>query len=136
MSSNCANQIAKIEAGLAEPVIYVGNLSAVRDFTDVRDMVKGYWLALEKGEPGEVYNICSGKSYSIRDVLNILKGYSKKKFTVKKDASRMRPSDVPTLIGDNTKFVKRTGWRPEIPFEKTLKDLLDYWRASIKSSKG
>jgi len=136
VSSNFANQIAKIEAGLAEPVIYVGNLSAVRDFTDVRDMVKGYWLALEKGEPGEVYNICSGKGYSIRDVLNILKGYSKKKFTVKKDASRMRPSDVPTLIGDNTKFVKRTGWRPEIPFEKTLKDLLDYWRASIKSSKG
>ena len=136
VSSNFANQIAKIEAGLAESVIYVGNLSAVRDFTDVRDMVKGYWLALEKGEPGEVYNICSGKGYSIRDVLNILKGYSKKKFTVKKDASRMRPSDVPTLIGDNTKFVKRTGWRPEIPFEKTLKDLLDYWRASIKSSKG
>lgn len=132
VSSNFANQIARIEKGIQEPVVYVGNLSAIRDFTDVRDIVKGYWLSLEKGEPGEVYNICSGKGYSIREVLDILKGLSKQKFTVKKDQSRMRPSDVPVLIGDNTKFVKRTGWKPQIPFEKTLKDILEYWRENIK----
>ena len=91
-------------------------------------MVKGYWLALEKGEPGEVYNICSGRGYSIKEALDILRGYSKKNFTVKKDPSRLRPSDVPVLIGDNTKFVKRTSWHPEIPFKDTLRDTLDYWR--------
>ncbi len=130
--SNFAYQIAKIEAGLQEPTIRVGNLSTVRDFTDVRDMVRGYWLALEKGEAGEVYNICSGKGYSIKEVLDVLKGYSKKKFAVKKDPSRLRPSDVPILIGDNTKFVKQTGWQPEIPFEKTLEDLLEYWREKVR----
>ncbi len=132
VASNFANHIARIEKGIQEPVIYVGNISAIRDFTDVRDIVKGYWLSLEKGEPGEVYNICSGKGYSIKEVIDILKSLSKKKFTVKKDPSRMRPSDVPILIGDNTKFVKRTGWKPEIPFEKTLKDILEYWRVNIK----
>lgn len=130
--SNFANQIAKIEKGLQEPVLYTGDTSTVRDFTDVRDMVRGYWLALEKGSPGEVYNICSKRGYSIKEILDILRGYSKKEFTLKKDPSRLRPSDVPILVGDNTKFVKKTGWHPEIPFEKTLKDILDYWRENIK----
>ncbi|MBI5144508.1 MAG: GDP-mannose 4,6-dehydratase [Candidatus Omnitrophica bacterium] len=130
--SNFANQIARIEKGLQEGVLYTGDTFTVRDFTDVRDMVRGYWLALEKGEPGEVYNICSGRGYSIKEALDMLKSYSKKNFIVKKDPSRLRPSDVPVLIGDNTKFVKRTGWRPEIPFEKTLKDILDYWRENVK----
>ncbi|MDP3804762.1 MAG: GDP-mannose 4,6-dehydratase [Candidatus Omnitrophota bacterium] len=129
--SNLAYQIARIEKGIQKPVLCIGNLSAIRDFTDVRDMVRGYWLALKKGKPGEVYNICSGRGYSIKEVLRILKGYSKKKFVVKKEPSRFRPSDVPILVGDNTKFVKRTGWRPEIPFEKTLEDILDYWREHI-----
>ncbi|MFA5146492.1 MAG: GDP-mannose 4,6-dehydratase [Candidatus Omnitrophota bacterium] len=131
VSSNFAYQIAKIEAGLQRPEISVGNLSAVRDFSDVRDIVRGYWLALEKGEPGEVYNICSGRGYTIQQVLGILKRFSKKGFSVKRDPDRMRPSDVPILVGDNTKFVKRTGWRPEIPFEKTLEDILNYWRTQI-----
>jgi GDP-4-dehydro-6-deoxy-D-mannose reductase len=130
--SNFAYQIARIEEGLQEPAIYTGNLSAIRDFTDVRDIVRAYWLALEKGEPGDVYNICAGRGYSVKEVLGIFKDLSKKKFDLKKDPSRIRPSDVPILIGDNTKFVKRTGWRPEIPFEKTLKDLLGYWRDNIR----
>ncbi len=130
--SNFASQIAKIEEGIQEPFMYVGNLSAVRDFLDVRDVVRGYWLALEKGEPGEVYNICTGKGYTIREALDILRGFARKKFTIKKDESRFRPSDVPALVGDNTKFVKRTGWKPEIPFEKTLEDLLNYWREHVK----
>lgn len=126
--SNFAKQIAEIEKGLIEPIVYVGNLEAKRDYTDVRDMVKGYWLSLEKGEPGDVYNICSGKAYAMKKVLDILIGLSHKKVKIVKDPARIRPSDVPILQGDNRKFVKKTSWQPEIPLEKTLKDLLDYWR--------
>jgi len=132
VSSNFAKQIAEIEHGLKEPIIYVGNLEALRDFTDVRDMVKAYWIALEKCEPGEVYNICSGKAYKIKEILNILLSMTKMKIEVKQDPSRMRPSDVPILLGDNTKFCKQTGWKPEISFEKTLEDILNYWREKLK----
>ncbi len=129
--STFAKQIAEIEKGQREPIVYVGNLEAQRDYTDVRDMVKGYYLAALKGEPGEVYNICSGKAWRIKDVLDYLLSLAKVKITVKEDSKRMRPSDVPVLIGDCTKFTKLTGWRPTIPFEKTLKDLLDYWRERV-----
>ncbi|MEW6685557.1 MAG: GDP-mannose 4,6-dehydratase [Candidatus Edwardsbacteria bacterium] len=127
-SSDFAKQIADIEKGKREPVIYVGNLEAVRDFTDVRDMVRGYWLSLEKGEPGEVYNICLGKGYKIKQLLDILLSYTEVKVEVRQDSTRLRPSDVPRLIGDHSKFSQRTGWKPEIPFEQTLKDLLNFWR--------
>jgi GDP-D-mannose dehydratase len=126
--SDFAKQIAKIEKKKQEPVISVGNLEAIRDFTDVRDMVKAYWLATEKVKPGEVYNICSGKGWKIKEVLDILLSLTKEKIEVKQDPKKMRPSDVPVLIGDSTKFRKATGWKPEIPFEKTLEDLLNYWR--------
>lgn len=126
--SDFAKQIARIEKKKQEPVVYVGNLEAIRDFTDVRDMVKAYWLATEKGKPGEVYNISSGKGYEIKEVLDILLNLTKEKIEIKKDPKRMRPSDVPVLIGDCKKFREATGWKPEIPFEKTLKDLLNYWR--------
>jgi GDP-4-dehydro-6-deoxy-D-mannose reductase len=106
----------------------VGNLEARRDFTDVRDVVRGYWLSLEKGEPGEVYNLCSGRAWVIRDMLDHLLSLSKVKVTVEPEPARMRPSDVPVLQGDAGKFRKATGWEPEIPFEQTLRDLLDYWR--------
>ena len=126
--SNFAKQIVEIEKGLKKPIISVGNLEAIRDFTDVRDMVKGYNLALEKGIPGERYNICSGKGYKISEVLDMLLKMTDKDIKIEKDPARDRPSDVPILLGDNSKFIKQTGWKPEIPFEKTLKDLLDYWR--------
>lgn len=129
--STFAKQIAEIEKGMREPVVYVGNLDAKRDYTDVRDMVAGYYLAVLKGEPGEVYNICSGKAWKIGDVLEYLLSQGKVKVTVKKDPKRMRPSDVPILLGDNSKFVKKTGWQVTIPMEKTLKDLLDYWREEV-----
>ncbi len=129
--SNFAKQIAMIEKGLSEPVIKVGNLESSRDFTDVRDIAKAYWLALEKGEPGDVYNIASGRAVKIRDMLNMLLEMSSVKVEIKKDASRMRPSDVPILLGDSTKFREKTGWQPEIPFEKTLEDTLNYWREKI-----
>lgn len=132
VTSTFAKQIALIEAGKQDPVIYVGNLDAQRDYTDVRDMVKGYLLAAQKGQPGEVYNICSGKAWVIKDVLDYLLSLSKvKKIKIKKDPKRMRPSDVPILLGDCSKFRKTTGWKPTIPFKKTLKDTLNYWRAHV-----
>ena len=129
VASDFAKQIADIEKGRRPPLLSVGNLEARRDFTDVRDIVKGYWLALEKGEPGEVYNLCRGRAWSIREVLDQLLGMTKAKIEVRQDAARLRPSDVPVLLGDNSKFAKATGWAPTIPFEQTLRDMLDYWRA-------
>lgn len=129
--SNFAKQIALIEKGKQKPVISVGNLEAKRDYTDVRDMVRAYVLAVEKCDPGDVYNVAVGSAIKIGDMLKLLLSYSKVKVEVKEDASRMRPSDVPVLIGDNTKFIKKTGWKPEIPFEKTMEDLLNYWRERV-----
>lgn len=129
VASDFAKQIADIEKGRRAPVLNVGNLEAKRDFTDVRDMVRAYVLALEKCEPGEVYNICSGKAWVIRDMLDHLLSLTKAKIEVKQDPARLRPSDVPILLGDNSRFVKATGWQPTIPFEKTLADMLEYWRS-------
>jgi GDP-4-dehydro-6-deoxy-D-mannose reductase len=128
VASDFAFQIAEVEKGLREPVMYVGNLEARRDFTDVRDMVKGYWLALEKGESGDVYNICSGKSYSIQEVLDQLLDMTDERIEVRQDPRRLRPSDVPVLEGDPSKFHAVTGWKPKIPFEQTLRDSLAFWR--------
>jgi GDP-4-dehydro-6-deoxy-D-mannose reductase len=130
VASDFAKQIADIEAGRRAPVIQVGNLEARRDFTDVRDMVRAYWLALESGVPGEVYNICSGKAWRIRDVLDLLLTMTSHKIEVKTDPARLRPSDVPVLLGDASRFQAATGWAPTIPFERTLADMLDYWRRS------
>lgn len=126
--SNFAKQIAEIEARLKEPIIYVGNLAAARDYTDVRDMVKAYLAACEKCQPDEVYNIATGTAVKIGDLLKMLIKISQVKVEIKNDPTRLRPSDVPILIGDSSKFRAATGWKPEIPFEKTLRDLLDYWR--------
>ncbi len=131
VTSNFSKQIAEIEKGKRAPVIYVGNLEAVRDFTDVRDVCRAYYLCLTKGTTGEVYNICSGKGYKIREVLYMLLELSKIKIQVKTDPLRLRPSDVELLIGDYSKIKKEIGWKPEIPFKKTLQDLLDYWRERV-----
>jgi GDP-4-dehydro-6-deoxy-D-mannose reductase len=131
VTSNFAKQIAEIEKGKKEPVIEVGNLNARRDFTDVRDMVKAYWLALEKGEPGEVYNIGSGRAVTIREMLDILLSFTDREIEVRPVPERMRPSDVELLVCDCSKFRALTGWKPEIPLEKTLKDTLDYWRERV-----
>ncbi|MEO0100696.1 MAG: GDP-mannose 4,6-dehydratase [candidate division WOR-3 bacterium] len=131
VTSNFCKQIAEIEKGKREPVVYVGNLEAVRDFTDVRDTVRAYYLVLLKGKPGEVYNICSGKGYKIKEILDIILSLSKVKVEVKVDPQRLRPSDVMLLLGDATKIQTELGWKPEIPIEKTLNDLLDYWRERV-----
>ena len=126
--SDFAKQIVDIEKGKRSPVMEVGNLEAKRDFTDVRDMVRAYWLSLEKGKIGEVYNICTSKSYSIQEILDMLIKLSGVEVDVRKDKNRLRPSDVPLLEGDYSKFNIDTGWKPLIPIEKTLSDLLDFWR--------
>jgi GDP-4-dehydro-6-deoxy-D-mannose reductase len=131
VSSNFSRQIAMVEKGKQEPVLRVGNLDARRDFTDVRDMIRGYWVALEKGEPGDVYNIGSGTDVTIRHMLDLLLGFSEVEIEVRQDPVRMRPSDVEVLRADNSKFCGLTGWKPEIPLEKTLEDLLDYWRERV-----
>lgn len=132
VTSNFAKQIARIELGKSEPVIRVGNLDAQRDFTDVRDIVRAYWLTVEKGEVGEVYNLASGVAISIREMLDRLLGLSKCEVRIEIDTDRLRPSDVEILLGDSTKFRDRTGWEPCIPFDQTLQDLLDYWRERIE----
>jgi len=131
VTSNFSKQIVEIEKGKRKPVISVGNLDAVRDFADVRDVVRAYYLVLEKGKPGEVYNVCKGKGYKIKEVLDILVSLSDDKIETKTDVHRLRPSDVELLIGDPSKIRKAVGWKPEIPFKKTMKDLLDYWRARV-----
>jgi GDP-4-dehydro-6-deoxy-D-mannose reductase len=127
--SNFARQIALIEKGKQEPVMQVGNLEAKRDFSDVRDMVRAYWLAAQKCNYGEAYNIASGSTISIQEALDLLLQLSTvKDIAIVQDPKKMRPSDVLILQGDNTKFKEATGWNPQIPLSKTLQDTLDYWR--------
>lgn len=132
--SSFARQVAEIERGRRAAVVRVGDLAPERDWHDVRDTVRGYWLALERGEPGEVYNLGSGRSRSVREVLSLLGGLSGKKFEIQEDPARFRPSDVPLLCADAAKFAQRTGWQATIPFERTLRDLLDWWRERIGES--
>jgi GDP-4-dehydro-6-deoxy-D-mannose reductase len=129
--SNFAKQIAEIEKKKKEPVIYVGNLEARRDFTDVRDIARGYWLCLDKGEEGEVYNIGTGKTYSMREILDMLLSMSKIKVKVEVDPKRLRPSDVPILLSDCTKLKELTGWQPKIPIRQSLEDLFNAWREKV-----
>lgn len=130
-TSSFAKQIVLIELGKQEPVIKVGNLEAQRDFTDVRDVVRAYYLACTKGEPGEVYNICSGKSITIGKVLEILLSLATCEVKVETDPARLRPSDVQLLRGDASKLKAATGWEPKYPIEQTLGDLMDYWRGRL-----
>ncbi len=131
VESNFARQIAQIEKGKREPVIDVGDLASKRDWTDVRDTIRGYWLALERGVPGEVYNIGSGTCRSVEEMLHVLLRLADRNIDVRVDPSRLRPSDVTLLWSDATKFQNQTDWQPRIPFEKTMEDLLDYWRCRV-----
>ncbi|MFF2484541.1 GDP-mannose 4,6-dehydratase [Paenibacillus sp. NPDC058071] len=131
VTSNFAKQIVEIERGWKPPVLFVGNLEAQRDFVDVRDVVRAYDLALDRCVPGEVYNVASGKGRTIREVLNTLLGLSAVSIEIQEDPARLRPSDVKALVGDYSKFHAVTGWQPEIPFEQTMKDLLNYWRVKL-----
>ena len=129
--SDWALQIARIEKGLAEPVIEVGNLSVKRDFTDVRDIVRAYALLMEKGRRGEVYNVCSGKAVPLREILDLLLSFSSQKIEVQVDSSKLRKADIPLLLGNNQKIKEETSWTPEIPLKQSLHDLLEYWRKRV-----
>jgi GDP-4-dehydro-6-deoxy-D-mannose reductase len=129
--SNFAKQIAEIEQGSRLAVLHVGNLDARRDYLDVRDVVRAYVMALSAGQPGEVYNICSGRSQSMRKILQMLLLHTDKLIKIRQDPLRLRPSDLPVIYGDNGKFRRLTGWAPLIPFSKTLQDLLNYWRTEV-----
>ena len=120
-----ARQIADIASGKQKPEIKVGSLAAVRDFTDVRDVVRAYWLALEKGAAGEVYNVCSGHPRRVSDILEFYLRASSVKIQVSRDRLLMRASDMPRLVGDASKLTRVTRWKPRIRFEKTLRDLLN-----------
>jgi GDP-4-dehydro-6-deoxy-D-mannose reductase len=125
--------VAEIEAGLRKPVMFVGDLTPRRDYSDVRDIVQGYWMLLDRGNPGEVYNLSSGRPWAIQQVLDLLLDASRVKgITVELDQTRLRPSDVMVLEGDSSKIREAVGWQVAIPFERTLEDLLAYWRERIR----
>ena len=132
--SDFARGIVEIEKGLRQ-VLGVGNLETVRDFTDGRDAVKALWLLAQKGLPGEVYNLCSGTSYRMRDVLERLVALSGNKIEYRVEKEKMRPYDDPVYVGDDAKL-RALGWEPRIPFDTTLADLLNYWRAELDEAGG
>jgi len=131
-ASAFARQIAEIELGQRAPVVRVGNLEAERDFTDVRDVIRAYWLMLTQGEAGAAYNVGSGASQSVRWVLDTLLELTHASITVETDPARLRPSDVPVSICDNRRLTQATGWQPEIDLRTSLADLLESWRVQLK----
>jgi GDP-4-dehydro-6-deoxy-D-mannose reductase len=130
-AANFARQVALIEAGRLEPLIRTGNLSARRDLTDVRDTVRAYSLLADHGEPGIVYNVCSGAAVSMQDLLDRLCGRARARVRIQPDPALFRPHDAALVVGDNRRLGRATGWHPSIPLDRTLDDLLDYWRTRV-----
>lgn len=132
VSADFASQIAAIEEGRQKPLMKVGNLKAKRDFTDVRDVVRAYRLLLEKGELGNVYHVASGRAVMIQELLDRLLSFSQASIKVAQDPEKMRPSDIPVLVGDASLLRQATGWHVEIPLEQTLRDILGSWRQKVR----
>jgi len=128
-----ARQISRIERGIAEPIIRIGNLDAQRDITDVRDVARAYVALMERGTTSMVYNVASGVARTMRSVLDALVARARVKVTIETDPALIRPNDTPIFFGDAARLRNATGWRPEIPFEQTLDDLLDYWRRTTQA---
>ncbi len=124
-----AEQIARIERGALEPVLRVGNLDVTRDLTDVRDMVAGYCALLERGVRGEAYNLCRGEGVNLAEVVQSMVAASRVPVRIEVDPARLRPADVPWLVGDPSRVAADCGWRAELPIERTLGDVLEEWRA-------
>ncbi len=125
------SQVVKIEKGLQQPIIRVGNLSAKRDFTDVRDVVKAYTRLIQYGNPRETYNVGSGHALPIQEILNIILSKTDVKIKIEVDSEKLRPVDVPIIEADISKIFNDTGWKPEISFEQTIEDTLQYWRQTL-----
>lgn len=130
-ASAVARQIAQIERGALEPVIKVGNLGSYRDFTDVRDTVRAYRALVERGRAGDVYNVCSGRATMMRDLLDGLVALARVPVAVDVDPAKFRPNDTPVIVGDPGRLQRELGWSPAIPLDRTLRDLLDYWREAV-----
>ena len=128
VTSSFARQIAEIEAGVREPVLHVGNLESRRDLTDVRDTVRAYQLIVDRGQARRPYNVCCGRAYRIADLMATLLSQARVAIRVQTDHGRLRPSDTPVVLGSFARLEAETGWQPRIPIERTLADLLDYWR--------
>jgi GDP-4-dehydro-6-deoxy-D-mannose reductase len=126
-----ARQVAEAEAGAADPMLRVGNLEVVRDLSDVRDVVEAYWHLCERGRPGAAYNVCSGRGVRLADAVDSLVRRSRVRLELKVDSTRLRPADVPYLVGDPARIEGETGWRAAIPLERSLDDLLEEWRARV-----
>lgn len=133
VTSSFARQIADAEAGRREPVLRVGNLESRRDITDVRDTVRAYVCLAERGRAGRPYNVCCGRAYPVKDVLERLLAMARVRVRVEEDPARMRPSDNPIVLGDAGRIREDTGWTPRIPIDTTLADLLEFWRARAAS---
>ena len=129
--SDIARQVAAIEKGLTPAVLEIGTVTTRRDFTDVRDMVRAYWLLLDRAAPGEVYNAASGRARSIREVLDGFLGLAGRPIEVRPTAERVRPVDLPLLLGDASRLRALTGWTPRISFEQSLADVLADWRRRV-----
>lgn len=131
--SAIARQLASIELGRQEPVVRVGNVDAVRDFSDVRDITAGYVAVLERGRRGEAYNLCSGEGVSIAEVIAVLRTHTRVPVRVHSDAPLRRANDIPRIVGSHARATTDTGWRPSIPLTDTLASLLDDWRTRLAS---
>lgn len=131
-ASSFARQVAEVEAGHAGPVIHVGNLDAERDLTDVRDTVRAYRELMRHGQPGRVYNVCSGRAYRVGHVLELLVSRSRVPVEIRVDPARLRPNDNPRVLGDFRRLREETGWTPSVPIERTLDDVLDDWRCRLR----
>ncbi|MGH9309941.1 MAG: GDP-mannose 4,6-dehydratase, partial [Vicinamibacterales bacterium] len=136
VTSSFARQIAEAEAGVREPILRVGNLDSWRDITDVRDTVRAYTSLVERGRPGVPYNVCRGEAYRVGDLLDRLVRQSKRPIRVEADPARFRPSDNPVVLGSAARLRADTGWEPRISMDRTLADLLDYWRQALSSPPG
>jgi GDP-4-dehydro-6-deoxy-D-mannose reductase len=132
--SDLCKQVAEIEKGLRPPVLKVGNLSARRDFTDVRDVVRAYVLLMEAGKPGETYNVGSGTAIAVKDLLDIILSLTTAKVRVELDETKLRPVDMPVIAADIRRLVAATGWKPSIRLEQTVKDTLEEWRKQVATA--
>lgn len=132
VASGIARQIAEIEAGMRPPRIAIGRTDTIRDFSDVRDIARGYWLAATSGRPGEAYNLASGRPVSIQAILESLVALARADISVEQDPARMRPADVAVQLGDASKARRELGWEAQIPLERTLADLLQDWRDAVR----
>lgn len=132
--SDWAKQVAAVELGRAPAEIKVGNLSVIRDYTDVEDVVRAYELIFEKGRPGETYNVCSGIGHQLDILLNRLIGFSNKKIQITIDQSRFRPVDIPILIGSPRKIKSDTGWEPRFDINSTLKKVYNFWHKKLSNN--